>query len=244
MADKKDRPLEPAEVAHLEAQAEKERAEAEKFHYEASIAKAKARIAEAEAKVCAIEADEADESRQRKLLHDDRFHVYNFDKAVTEASSKACINKLNEWTRADEKVEIELQINSPGGEIFSGLALFDHLINLRAEGHKITTVALGMAASMAGVLLQAGDTRVMGANCMMLIHEGALGAIGDFDAVKDRVKLMELFHDRILGIFEERARPINSKTTKRYIKTRWARKDWWFTAQDALKLGFVDEVRG
>ena len=45
---------------------------------------------------------------------------------------------------------------------------------------------------------------------------------------------MGLFHDRILGLFEERAKPINPKTTKAFIKRNWERRDWWLTAQTAL----------
>jgi ATP-dependent protease ClpP protease subunit len=104
-------------------------------------------------------------------------------------------------------------------------------------------VTFGMAASMAGVLLQAADTRIMGANAFLLIHEGSLGAIGDFGDVEDRVELMGQMHDRILSLFETRAKPINPKTTKAFIRNRWKRKDWWITAEEAAKLGLVDEVR-
>ena len=102
---------------------------------------------------------------------------------------------------------------------------------------------MGVVGGGGGVLLRAADTRVMGANCFMLIHEGSLGAVGDFGEVEDRVKLMEQMHERILALFEERAKPINPKTTKKFIRHRWQRKDWWFSGDEALKLGFVDEVR-
>ena len=47
-------------------------------------------------------------------------------------------------------------------EVIAGLALYDFIQTLRRKGHKVTTVSYGMAASMAGILLQAGDVRVMG----------------------------------------------------------------------------------
>ena len=46
-----------------------------------------------------------------------------------------------------------------------------------------------------------------------------------------------------VDLFVERAQPINKKTTKNFIKRNWKRKDWWFSAGDAVKLGFADEVR-
>jgi len=236
--------LEPAEVAFLEAQSASQLAEAAFFKAQARESVAKARAAEADAVVALIERDKIVEKRDEQLLGNEHFHVHVFDKQVADASVKTAIEQMTQWTRSDPKCEIELQINSPGGEIFSGFALFDFLQEVRSSGHKVTTVASGMAASMGGVLLQAGDKRVMGANAMLLIHEGSLGAIGDFGAVEDRVELMGQLHKRILTIFEDRAKPINPKTTKAWIKNRWARKDWWISAQDAAEYGFCDEVRG
>ena len=96
---------------------------------------------------------------------------------------------------------------------------------------------------MAGVILQAADTRIIGENAILLIHEGSFGAVGSYGEVEDRVKLMNLLHGRILDIFEKRAKPLNSKTTKTFIKKNWSRQDWWMNATMALELGFVDEIR-
>lgn len=182
-------------------------------------------------------------SERDELAKDTHHKVYVFDKPVAESSVKACVQQLTTWSRQDPECDIEIQINSPGGSIFDGFALIDAIRLLRDKGHKITMVALGMAASMAGVILQAADERVMGANALMLIHEGSLGAVGDFGEVEDRVALMKLMHERILELFEERAKPLNPKTTKRYIRQHWQRRDWWLTAEDCLKHGFVGAVR-
>ena len=189
-----------------------------------------------------IESQEVAEKRDEELLKNHRHNVYVFDKSVSDSTVKDAIKEITSWTRAGEDLDIELQINSPGGDIFAGFAFVDFLAEVR-RNHNVTTVAYGMAASMGGVLLQAGTKRIMGKNAMLLLHEGSLGAIGDYDSVKDRVKLMELLHDNILRIFASRARPINKKTTERWIKARWSRKDWWLTANDCLELGFCDEVR-
>ena len=174
----------------------------------------------------------------------DIFHrVYNFDESVNDKSVKECINTLTAWDRQDPVCEITVYINSGGGSIIEGFALIDFLLELRRKGHKITTVALGMAASMAGVILQSGDVRVMGSNAILLIHEGSLGAIGNFGEVEDRVKLMKIFHERILELFESRSKPINPKTTKAFIRKEWNRTDFWVDSKRALELGLVDEVR-
>lgn len=199
---------------------------------------AEARKLQAEAEWAEIELRSKQRAEDNELAKDVHHHVYVFDKEVTEASVKACITQLAAWSRQDPKCGIEIQVNSPGGSIFDGLALIDFIRGLRTSGHHITMVAIGMAASMAGVILQAADTRAMGANALMLIHEGSLGAIGDFGKVEDRVALMKLMHERILDLFADRA--VVSKT---YIRNHWKRKDWWLDSAEALKLGFVDEVR-
>jgi ATP-dependent protease ClpP protease subunit len=95
-----------------------------------------------------------------------------------------------------------------------------------------------MAASMAGVILQAGTTRTMGKNAFLLLHEGSMGASGDFGSVEDRVKFMKLLHEHILDLFAGRA-----TVTKAFIRKNWNRTDWWMSSDEALKHGFVDEIK-
>jgi ATP-dependent Clp endopeptidase proteolytic subunit ClpP len=243
MAEDAKRPLHESEIAVNIAKAADANAEAQKHEAERLLFEAQARRANEEAEVAAIVRRTKEREEKAELAKDTHHHVYVFDKSVSEGSVKECVNVLTRWSRQDPQCDIELQINSPGGSIFDGLALVDFLRDLEAKGHNITTLAFGMAASMGGVLLQVGTKRVMGANAMLLIHEGSLGAIGDFGQVEDRINLMKLFHDRILDLFVDRAQPINKSTTKAFIKKNWARKDWWIPSHEALKLGFVDEVR-
>ena len=95
-----------------------------------------------------------------------------------------------------------------------------------------------MAASMAGILLQAGDTRWIGHQSWMMIHRAAFGAIGKTFEIEDEVKLVKRIEDRIVEIFTKR-----SKLTKMKIKRNWDRKDWWIDADECVSLGLVDEVR-
>lgn len=218
-------------------------AEAEASKAEAAHSRAQARKEIAQAKVAEIVLERERQKRAVEKAANEHHKVYVFDSDVDDAAVKKCIDQLTTWSRQDPDCDIEIQINSPGGSIFAGFALVDFIRGLRQKGHRVTMVALGMAASMAGVLMQAADVRVMGANCFLLIHEGSLGAIGDFGEVEDRVKLMEQMHERILSLFEERAKPINPKTTKKFIRQRWQRRDWWLNSQTAHELGLVDEVR-
>jgi ATP-dependent protease ClpP protease subunit len=116
--------------------------------------------------------------------------------------------------------------------------LFDFLQGLRAEGHKLTTGTLGMAASMAGILLQAGDVRWVGGQAWVMIHRAAFGAFGKTYEVEDEVDFVKRIEERILDIFTNR-----SKLTKQKIKKNWDRKDWWISPDEALELSLVDEIR-
>lgn len=219
------------------------KAEAEAAREEAKLHKAEARKESAEAKQAEILLRSKERAEADELAKNQHNKVYVFDKDVNEGSVKQCISQLQTWARQEPGCDIEIQINSPGGDIVEGFALIDFLDDLREKGHTINIVALGMAASMAGVILQSGTTRIMGKNALLLIHEAAFGAAGSFGKVEDRVKLVKIMQNRILDIFADRAAEINPKTTKKFIERNWERKDWWMDAKTALGLGFVDEVR-
>jgi ATP-dependent protease ClpP protease subunit len=92
---------------------------------------------------------------------------------------------------------------------------------------------------MAGILLQAGDIRVMGKESYLLIHQVRSGIRGTYGEIKDEVALIEKLQDRILDIFASRS----STMTRDEIKKNWERRDWWLDSTAALDAGFVDETR-
>ena len=96
-----------------------------------------------------------------------------------------------------------------------------------------------MAASMAGILLQAGDTRWIGHQSWMMIHRAAFGAYGKTFEIEDEVKFVRRIESRILDIFA-----LRSSLTRQKIKRNWDRKDWWISADECLEIGLVDEIRG
>jgi ATP-dependent Clp protease protease subunit len=226
-----DYPLTAEEVRCIEAEADEHSALAAKARAETRLQNAMADVAEIE-----LRRQQLDE--RISLAANFHHHVYVFDQEVGEKSVKACIQQLQVWSRNDPRCDVEIQINSPGGSIFDGFALIDFIRDLRDKGHKVTLVGIGMVASMAAVVLQAGDNRILGKHATLLIHEGSMGAFGNFGEVEDRVKLMEMFHERILDLFAER-----SNLSKSTIRKNWKRRDWWIDSSDALKHGLVDEVR-
>jgi ATP-dependent Clp endopeptidase proteolytic subunit ClpP len=219
-----------AEAAKAQAEADKAKAEARKFN-------AEAQTAEAAAAKSIIEQLKAEYEEEKRVKDDDFYRVYRFNSAVEGTSVKACMKQLSLWSRLDPNCHMTVVFTSPGGSVIDGFALWDHIKSLQANGHKFTTVSQGLAASMAGILLQAGDERVMGAESWLMIHEASFGAQGSMGEVKDTVEWVEKVQDRILSIFASR-----SKMTKTQIKNKWNRKNWWLSSTEALKLGFIDRV--
>lgn len=200
--------------------------------------KAETRKAEAEALVSEIEARAEYRKREREKAGDEENYLYRFAGEVSKNSVTNCMKKLTQWSRLKPKCDIEIIFSSPGGSIIDGFELFDFIQDLRNRGHHITTGTLGMAASMAGILLQAGDTRWVGGQAWVMIHRAAFGAFGKTYEVEDEVEFVKRIEERILEIFTSR-----SKLTKQKIKKSWDRKDWWISADEAVELNLVDEVR-
>lgn len=209
-----------------------------KLNAEADHALAETKIAEAQA----IAAEIGTRDLQRKeedYLAGNKFHkVYAFNDQVSSSSVGACISQLNIWSRNDPVCDIEIIFNSPGGSVIDGMALFDYFQTLRRAGHKLTTVTYGMAASMAGILLQAGDVRVIGAESYVLIHEISTVAIGKIGELEDVVEFCKKIQKRVISIFADRSHKPES-----YFEKHWRRKDWWLSSDECLKIGIVDEIR-
>jgi len=225
-------------AAVRQAELERVNAETRKLDAEAAMAEASARKAVAEAKDAEIKSYETQLELAKRQSSDERNFLYRFSKDVSHNSVTSCISTLTQWHRESPKCAMEIVFSSPGGSIVDGMELFDFMQHLRNEGHEITTGTLGYAASMAGILLQAGDVRWMGHQAWVMIHRAAFGAIGKTFEIEDEVRYVKRIEDRILDIFASR-----SHLTKLKIKRNWDRKDWWINADEAVELGLVDEVR-
>jgi ATP-dependent Clp endopeptidase proteolytic subunit ClpP len=238
MSDRKTKSTKAAEAAAAEAE---EVRDALEFTLEALEAR------RLQAEIAKLEVETARTKQQidrdaifarRDYANATEHRILTFYGEVGAESVARALTELGIWARRDPGLPIKVIFNSPGGSVFDGLALFDYLRELQADGHHITTVGLGMAASMGGVLLQAGQHRVMGRNAYMLIHEVSSLAWGNASELEDEVAFTKRLQDRLLDILAER-----STLSKAQIARRWKRRDWWLSAQEALDLGFIDEIR-
>jgi len=135
----------------------------------------------------------------------------------------------------DPERDIYLYINSPGGVVTSGLAIYDTMQYLKAP---VNTVCIGQAASMAAVLLAAGSKgkRYALPNARIMIHQGSGGFRGNAPDVIIQVKELETLVDRISEIL---ARHTGQPVEK--IK-RDSERDRFMSASEAKAYGLIDEV--
>ena len=148
-------------------------------------------------------------------------------------------DKILRYARLNPGKPITLFLQSPGGSVLHGLGLYDELRTLSKQGHHITTVVRGYAASMGAILLQAGDTRLVGAESHIMIHEVSSGAIGKLHELEDEVKFTKRLNRRLFAILAERT----SGTWEADALYEWAKaKDRWIPADRAVAHGFADAV--
>ncbi len=135
----------------------------------------------------------------------------------------------------DEKRDISIYINSPGGSVYAGMAIYDIM---QYVPNDIATYAMGMAASMGQFLLTAGThgKRYALPHAQILMHQPS-GGIGGTES-DIRIQAEQMRHIK-RTLFERTAfhtgKPIEEIE-------RDADRDRWFTAEDAMKYGFVDHV--
>ena len=135
----------------------------------------------------------------------------------------------------DPERDIYLYINSPGGVVTSGLAIYDTMQYLKAP---VNTVCIGQAASMAAVLLAAGSKgkRYALPNARIMIHQGSGGFRGNTPDVIIQVKDLETLVDRLSEIL---ARHTGQSVEK--IKSD-SDRDRFMSAKEAKAYGLIDEV--
>jgi ATP-dependent Clp endopeptidase proteolytic subunit ClpP len=167
----------------------------------------------------------------------ERARIYTFHGPVGSMSSANAVEELGYWSRRDPGEPMTIVFNSPGGSVFEGLAFFDFIQKLKREGHHITTKGTGMAASMGGILLQAGDERVMDPRAWLLIHEVSTLVAGKMADMDDALKFAKRLQASCMDILAER-----STMTAKQIERKIDKTDWWLSAEEALALGFIDRV--
>lgn len=131
--------------------------------------------------------------------------------------------------------DISLYINSPGGSVSSGMAIYDTINFIKSD---VSTIGMGMAASMAAFLLSSGTKgkRCALSNCEVMIHQPLGGAEGQATEIK-------IAAEHILKL-KKKLNTILAKNTKKSLKTieRDTERDHFLDAKEALDYGLIDKI--
>ena len=147
-------------------------------------------------------------------------------------SAKAFADALK---AAGQPKTIELNLDSPGGDCCDGLTIYDALKNCGAE---VTVNITGMAASMASVIMLAGQTIKIAENGRVMIHRVTAGAMGNADELDAAAKIAAQFEDRIVALYVARTGQTES-VIRDWMKSQ---QGTWFFGQDAIDAGFADAL--
>jgi ATP-dependent Clp protease protease subunit len=155
--------------------------------------------------------------------------------AINEDVADIIVSQLFYLESDDPAKDIFFYINSPGGEVTAGLAIYDTIQYVSCD---VATICLGQAASMAALLLAGGTKgkRMAFPNARMMIHQPLGGAQGQASDMEIQVKEMTRIKKRLNEILVQH--------TGQSIKVieKDTDRDFYLTAEDAVKYGLVDHV--
>jgi ATP-dependent Clp protease protease subunit len=154
---------------------------------------------------------------------------------IDDALANTIIAQLLFLESEDAKKDIKIYINSPGGSVTAGLAIYDTMQYVKPD---IQTICVGTAASMAAVLLAAGakGKRIALPNSEIMIHQVMGGAEGQATDVKIRAEHILKIKDRLNHLLAKHtAQPLNKieKDTDR---------DYFMSTEEAKKYGIIDKI--
>lgn len=131
--------------------------------------------------------------------------------------------------------DIKLYINSPGGMVTAGLAIYDTMQFVKSD---VSTICVGVAASMAATLLAAGakGKRLALPNSEVMLHQVMGGAEGQASDIKIRAEHILKLHSRLNGILAKHTGQTMEKIEKD------SDRDFYMSAQEALEYGLVDKI--
>lgn len=154
---------------------------------------------------------------------------------IDDGVANTVIAQLLFLENQDKDKDIKLYINSPGGSVTAGLAVYDTMQYIKSD---VSTICIGLAASMSAVLLAAGQQgkRFILPNAEVMLHQVMGGAEGPAIDVKIRAEHILKVKDRINLILAKHANQPIAKIEKD------TDRDYFMTAEEALKYGLVDRI--
>ena len=170
-----------------------------------------------------------------RLLND---RVIILSEDVNDQTASLIVAQLLDLEAQDPDKDIQFYINSPGGSITAGMAIYDTMQYIKCD---VSTICVGLAASMASVLLAAGakGKRIALPNSEILIHQPLIGGGGLSGQTTD----IKIHADHMVYIRDKMNRILSQHTGQPLeVIARDTERDNYMTAQQALEYGLIDKV--
>lgn len=168
---------------------------------------------------------------------------YQFTNAAEAEATLSIFDEIGFWgtNAADFRRDLEavsapvinLQINSPGGSVFDGIAIYNLL---KASGKTVKAKVMGVAASIASVILMAAHEIDMPANTMLMVHAPSGGVFGTAEEMRDMADVLDKVQASLVATYVNRTGKPEAEIVAMLAK------DTWLTAAEAKELGFADTV--
>ena len=167
-----------------------------------------------------------------RLLND---RIVFLSEEVNDATASVVVAQLLYLEAQDPDKDIQFYINSPGGSVTAGMAIYDTMQYIKCD---VATICVGMAASMGAFLLSAGTKgkRMALPNAEIMIHQPSAGTQGQITDMAIHVKRLQMIKERMNRILAE--------NTGRSIEevTAACERDNFMSAQEAKDFGLIDRV--
>lgn len=152
---------------------------------------------------------------------------------ITDATSASIISQLLFLSSTDEKKDIYIYINSPGGSVTAGFSIYDTMKYIKP---RVVTIGMGLCASMGAFLLSSGDKRYALENTKVMIHQPLGGAKGQATDIM-------IVAEEIISI-KKKLNEILSKNTKQPLSKieQDTERDFYMDSNKALEYGIIDEI--
>ncbi len=159
--------------------------------------------------------------------------IVRLDGQVNGAMAAVAQASLQYLDAMDNKKPIRMIINSPGGSVLDGLAIYDTMREIEAPVH---TQGYGLMASMGSLLLVAGDKRAAAKNSSVMIHQVSAGTQGTFTDMEISIENTERLYKQLVDIYVAHT-GISEENVVKLLS-----RDNWLSPEDAKKLNIIDEI--
>ena len=167
-----------------------------------------------------------------RLLND---RIIFLSEEVNDATASLVVAQLLYLEAQDPDKDIQFYINSPGGSVTAGMAIYDTMRYIKCD---VATICVGMAASMGAFLLSAGTKgkRMALPNAEIMIHQPSAGTQGQITDMAIHLKRLQVIKERMNRIMAE-----NTGNSVEVV-TEACERDNFMSAQEALEFGLIDRV--